>query len=309
MTEIHPLDYDFGQNNQFHIMRDDLLPFSFGGNKARKAKLFFNDLDQGDYDCVVTYGSSSSNHCRIVSNVCVMRSLPCYIISPLEASAPTFNSKLIELFQAHITTVPVSNVHDTIETKLEDLRKNGNKPYFIPGGGHGLLGTQAFVDCYEEIRAWEQENRHYFDYIFHASGTGTTQAGLICGQLIHQDSCSVIGISVARKNPYGRDVIIASIKEYLLHHEINIDDQVVEKYTIFLDQYVGNGYGQSSESIEEAIYTCMKKYGIPFDRTYTGKAFVGMKHYLKEKQIHDKNILFIHTGGTPLFFDTLLSAI
>jgi D-cysteine desulfhydrase len=30
-----------------------------------------------------------------------------------------------------------------------------------------------------------------------------------------------------------------------------------------------------------------------------------MLSYLKENNIEDKNILFIHTGGTPLFYDAL----
>lgn len=47
------------------------------------------------------------------------------------------------------------------------------------------------------------------------------------------------------------------------------------------------------------------KYGIPLDSTYTGKAFQGMKKYIAENNIKNKNILFIHTGGTPLFFDDL----
>ena len=50
------------QGNQLYIKREDLIPFSFGGNKARKAALFFEDFDKGGYDCIVTYGSSSSNH-------------------------------------------------------------------------------------------------------------------------------------------------------------------------------------------------------------------------------------------------------
>ena len=45
--------------------------------------------------------------------------------------------------------------------------------------------------------------------------------------------------------------------------------------------------------------------GIPLDTTYTGKGYWGMKEYIKENEITGKNILFIHTGGTPLFFDDL----
>ena len=56
----------------------------FGGNKARKAVNFFKEIDNGDFDTVVTYGSSSSNHCRVISNMATVRNIPCYIISPEE---------------------------------------------------------------------------------------------------------------------------------------------------------------------------------------------------------------------------------
>ena len=177
---------DLGEynGNNLWIKRDDLIPFSFGGNKARKAILFFEEIDNGNYDCVVTYGSGSSNHCRVVANECCRRGMKCCIISPEEASKPTFNSQMMELFGAEITTVPVSDVHDTIEDKIAELKASGNHPYFIEGGGHGNIGTEAYVQCYQEIKEYERETGVHFDYIFLASGTGTTQAGLICGQLL-----------------------------------------------------------------------------------------------------------------------------
>lgn len=45
--------------------------------------------------------------------------------------------------------------------------------------------------------------------------------------------------------------------------------------------------------------------GIPLDPTYTGKAFLGMRDYIIKNNISNKNVPFIHTGGTPLFFDNL----
>ena len=98
------------EQNNIYIKRDDLFPFSFGGNKARKAVNFFKEIDNGDFDTVVTYGSSSSNHCRVISNMATVRNIPCYIISPEEASEPTYNSKMMQLFGAEITTVPVDEV-------------------------------------------------------------------------------------------------------------------------------------------------------------------------------------------------------
>ena len=243
-TPIQFLDTE--QENALYIKRDDLIPYSFGGNKARKACLFFEEIDKGAYDCVVTYGSSHSNHCRIVSNMAAARGKKCYLIGPEEVSDTTFNSKLMQCFGAEIITVPVENVHETIEEQLHKLKKSGKKPYFIPGGGHGNLGTQAYVNCYNEIKEYEKANHIFFEYIFFASGTGTTQAGLICGQIENADNDrKIIGISIARRNPRGRNVVVDSVEEYMG----NCNKEKVENNTIFIDNYIGHGYGKENEEL------------------------------------------------------------
>ena len=283
------------------MKREDLIPFSFGGNKARKAELFFQKIDEGGFDCVVSYGSGSSNHCRVIANECCKRKLPCYIIGPEEACAPSFNSQMIELFGAETTIVPVKQVHNTINRKLEELKNQGKRPYFIEGGGHGNIGTEAYVQCYQEIQEFETANNVHFDYIFFASGTGTTQAGLVCGQLLSGDDRTIVGISIARKNPRGRNIVLDSIRSYL-GDQINEDR--IQAATVFLDDYT-SGYGKDYQTVVETIENVMKRYGIPLDATYTGKAFMGMKEQIKKENIKGKNILSIHTGGTPLFFDAL----
>lgn len=283
------------QGNHLFIKREDMIPYSFGGNKARKAFLFFQEIDKGDYDTVVTYGSSHSNHCRVVANMAAARGMGCMIIGPDEVSDETFNSRMMKLFGAEIITVPVDRVHDTIEEKLDELKKAGKKPYFIPGGGHGNIGTEAYVQCYEEIK-----EQGAFDYIFFASGTGTTHAGLVCGKLKNRGEENIVGISIARKNPRGRNVVLDSIKEYMG------DDDRIEDATVFIDDYIGDGYGTDSGDVDKQIVSLMSSFGIPFDGTYTGKAFLGMQDYLTKNKIRNKDILFIHTGGTPLYFDALL---
>nr|WP_297705396.1 pyridoxal-phosphate dependent enzyme [uncultured Butyrivibrio sp.] len=296
--------------SSLYVKREDMIPYSFGGNKARKSQLFFEEIDNGDYDYVVTYGSSHSNHCRVVANMAAERGLKCVIIGPSEVSDSTYNSIMMEVFGAEIIVVPVEEVSRTIDNKLDELRQSGHRPYFIMGGGHGNIGTKAYVRCYEEIKQFEIDNDLEFDYIFFASGTGTTQAGLVCGQLLYGDDRKIIGISIARKNPRGRDVVIDSIREFL-EAEPNVElgkditeDEISEK-TIFLDDYTGDGYGADNVEIEDTIQKALIMYGMPLDSTYTGKAFLGMEKYIRENHIEDKNILFIHTGGTPLFFDDL----
>ena len=291
--------------DKLYVKREDMIPYSFGGNKARKALFFMEDFDKGDYDYMVTYGSSHSNHCRVMANICSGRGIPCLIIAPEEVSDRTYNSDMIRLFGASVIKAPVSEVHDTIESNLLKLREQGHKPYFIAGGGHGNIGTLSYIQCYDEILSYEKEQGMHFDLIFLASGTGTTQAGLICGQIMEDDDRQIIGISIARKNPGGRDVVLKSVYDYLNENSIAYTKEDVEDKTIFIDDYTGDGYGITNGDIKDIIMSVLKDQGIPLDSTYTGKAFYGMKKYIIDNDLKDKNILFIHTGGTPLFFDEL----
>lgn len=300
-TPIQELTLNINENKLF-IKRDDLIPYSFGGNKVRKAILFFEEIAKQQNDCVVTYGTSSSNHCRIIANFAQTEGLKCFIISPEQSLKNTSNSRIMKLLGAEIISCDISLVKETIESTLAKLKKIGFNPYFIPGGGHGNHGTEAYVKGYQEIKEYEKNNFIHFDYIFHTSGTGTTQAGLICGKIFNNDNRKIIGISNARKNPYGRDIVLDSVNSYLLEKE---EELVSADEVTFVDDYVLEGYGSYNQEILSLIKDIMRIEGIPLDTTYTGKSFWGMKEYIKENNIINKNILFIHTGGTPLFFDDM----
>lgn len=301
-TPVEPLSGDYG-NNRFFMKRDDMIPFSFGGNKARKAAEFYKEIKKSRADVVMTYGSNSSNHCRITANMAAAMGLSCHIISPEENREILYNTRLVEAFGAVIETCPVSEVAVTIENRKAAYLAEGKNPYFITGGGHGNPGTESYVKAYREITDYERENRIYFDYIFHASGTGATQAGLVCGKLLSGDKKRrIVGISIAREEERGRQVVKESIGEYLGR---DFERLYREEDLIFTDAFRLGGYGQYNEEVAETIRKVMEQEGIPMDSTYVGKAFRGMCRYLERNSITDKNILFIHTGGTPLFFDFL----
>ena len=294
---------DFYGNNRIFMKRDDFIPFSFGGNKARKAAEFYREIRDTDVDVIMTYGSNSSNHCRIVANMAASMGISCHIISPEEHREVLNNTRLVENFGAVIETCPVTKVAETIEFRKESYRKEGRKPYFITGGGHGNPGTESYVKAYREIERQEKRGGLYFDYIFHASGTGATQAGLVCGQLLSGDmKRKIVGISIARDRERGGNVVKDSIREYLAE---TFEKLYREEALIFDDSYRLGGYGNYTEEVEKTIDFVMQREGIPMDTTYVGKAFHGMLGYLREHQIQGKRILFVHTGGAPLYFDRL----
>ena len=291
--------------NKIYIKREDLIPFSFGGNKARKAFYFLKDAKRQGANHIVTYGSSSSNHARIISNMAAQRGYACTIITPNEASDDSFNQSLVKDFGADIITVPVDQVAQTIDNLLVKLKESGVKAYFIQGGGHGYLGTKAYVDAFSEILDYEEKNNISFDYIFFASGTGSTQAGLVAAALINKRDINIIGMSIARKVSNGRPVIVDSAIDYLESSSCSNYVDNVESSVKFYDDYILDGYGSFNVAVEETIERLIRNEGIALDLTYTGKAYWAMTEYIKEQDIVDKNILFIHTGGTPLYFDYL----
>lgn len=317
--------YDGGLGNEIYIKRDDFIPFSFGGNKARKAAYFYREIQELQPDVVMTYGSEASNHCRIIANLAGALGIPCHIISAGEEEAggrTLLNRQLVMQFGASVEKVPVEEVHDTIEARMKSFREEGKTPYFIQGGGHGNAGTQSYVDAFYEIRRQEERMGMQFARIFHASGTGSTQAGLVCGKELSGSTDQIIGISIARTCPRGKDVVRESILDYYRMlggcaqaGTFSWMDKVVrcaaehserlfrEEDLIFEDGYRLGGYGRSSGEEKACLERVMEQDGIPMDTTYVGKAFYGMLEYLKEHDVRGEKLLFIHTGGTPLYFD------
>ena len=79
-TPLYELFRDEASGNRIFIKREDLLPFSLGGNKVRIAEAFFEDMRQKGCDVLVGYGNVRSNLCRVLANRCFHEHIPCYII-------------------------------------------------------------------------------------------------------------------------------------------------------------------------------------------------------------------------------------
>ena len=281
---------------RIYIKRDDLLGFSFGGNKCRIAEVLLQDMKEKGCDFFVSYGSRKSNLNRVVGTLCKAENIPCLVITALEdgEKEDTFNSRILERMEIQSVFCDKSHVRETVEQTLADLREKRYHPYYIygdsTGKGNESAVRKAYAAAYEEIRQWEKQNRIYFRQIFHASGTGMTQGGLVAGQKAASGQEQIIGISVARNAARGA-VEVARFAGVPV-------DQVC-----FLDEYLCGGYGKYEEEIERTIEHVMEQYGIPLDPTYTGKAFTGMMKWMETHGNDGDPVLFIHNGGTPLYFD------
>lgn len=298
-----PLEYyDEFRGNKIYIKRDDLTEPALGGNKVRKLELFLADAQKENADYIVTYGAAQSNHCRLtVATAHKLGFKTLLILAKSDEVNYNGNYLIYDLFDTEIVWTDINHVSETIETTLKGLTDKGFNPYFIQGGGHGNLGTHAYKLAFDEIQLQQQQMNIDFDYIFHASGTGTTQAGLVAGKTIEKSKIDIVGISIARNEKRGKEVIKKSVTDYL--EENYTGNNTFKSKIIFTDRFVGKGYADIYPGIISTIRNVAKSASILLDPVYTGKAFHGMLKYIEENEVKDRHILFLHTGGTPLLFN------
>lgn len=308
ITPIHSIKIK-NNNNHFFVKREDLLPFCFGGNKVRIAQEFFNDMDAKGKNCIIGYGNARSNLCRVLANISSSRGVVCYIISPSDDNGNRVNANncyMVKFCGAQLRYCSKQNVPDTIQAVLEECVEQGLFPYYIYGNkfgqGNETIPMRAYVKVYKEICQQEADMHLNFDYIFLATGTGMTQAGLIAGQAECHGDKRIIGISVARERKRETEVLQSFLEAYCQENNL---DTISEKEITICDDYLCGGYSKYNDKIVAMIKEVFCTTGMPLDPTYTGKAFWGMCEFIKQNKIKDKNILFLHTGGTPGFFDNI----
>lgn len=300
LLEPTPIQYlgKLPQGQDIFMKRDDLLGFSFGGNKCRLAAAFLEDMREKGRDFMVSYGSSGSNLNRVVAGMCKSRGIPCLIIVSREEGDQeiTFNRQMAEAFGAEQAECGKSQVAATVERVLKELKGRGYNPYYLYGSCYGTgneaAAGKAYRKAYKEIRRWQDESGVKLTHIFHASGTGMTQGGLIAGRREAGGKEEIIGISVARDRERGE----AAVRRYA-------GDGPEEIF--FEADYRCGGYGLYDSDTEKVIGEMMDSHGIALDPTYTGKAYAGMLRWLESHGTGSEKVLFIHTGGLPLYFDYL----
>ena len=310
-TPVEKLYTDENGNN-IYIKRDDLLSFSYGGNKVRFAYEYLNDMRKKGCDAMIIYGGYTSNLCRILSQLCMEKGIPCAMVYNTDDSDPeneTLNASLIKKAGVQEFRCEKSGIAAAVQEAFDWFESKGLKAYYIHGNiygeGNSHIPMKAAEDLFYEIKMQEDELGAHFSHIFLAGSTNATQAGLLAGEMSCDEKTAIVGISVNRNEARGKEVILKDLEEYMHHFEVSwmrrmqeIPDEI-----IFTDKYTCGGYGAVNEEITGLIRDIYEQYGIGLDPVYTGKAFLGMTKYLREHNIKSSDILFLHTGGTPLFLD------
>lgn len=307
--------------NDIYIKRDDLLGIGLGGNKVRKLEYILGDALSKNADIVITSGGVQSNHVRLT--IAAANKVGLKAIAVLVGSEPkryTGNTLLDKVLGAEIHFADINNKEglstgelnrlldeegerlvQEIKSKYEAL---GKIVYVIPGGGKMPPGIAGYINATSEIYAQLQEMRLNADYIVTGVGTASTIASLVIGEKLYNTGIKPIGILVTNTLGSARayaERVKSEIDGYLKHFGWDLDI-TLDDIRLF-DAYTGEGYGLPSDDGLEAIKTLARSEGLIVDHIYTGKAFAGLLDLSKKEYFGDKNVIFLHTGGSPALFD------
>lgn len=285
--------------------RDDQTGFAFGGNKTRKLDFLVANALEKKADTLVTAGSAQSNFCRMAAAAGASQKMDVHLVlEGKEIQPETGNLLLDKLFGAHVHFVEDAD-WDAAEKEADAvarrLKQWGKSPYLMPVGGSVPLGVIGYIDGFLEMMEDFKKQKVKPDYIYHATGSGSTQAGLVMGQMIAKWDTSIHGVSVSRPAGQQTEKVNQLIGETLNFMKINFSGDYP---TLINDKHVGSGYGKKTDEAESAIKLFAQKEGVMLDSYYSGKAAAGLIADIKSGAIaKGATVCFLHTGGNIQLFE------
>ena len=279
------------------ILRDDTYPQIGGGIKSRKSVFYEQYMYFNGFNAAVTTGGIQSNHNRTIALMCARNGWPCHLVyhgTRERFEAEKGNALLARMAGATNEFVEAKNIGPSMDAAMERFKNKGLKPMYVTGGGHDLPGGLALVNAVKLLKEQCDKIGYKPNYIVHASGTGSTQAGIAVGlDLVGWSDVHLIGVSIARQKERGTQVIVDFAN--MLAKHCGLEKDYSGKIDFRTDWLCG-GYESFTLEMAQFIAETTRKTGIVFDTTYSGKALFGMSQMMKSGEISG-NILFWHTGG------------
>lgn len=292
---------------QLFIKRDDCSGLATGGNKTRKLEFLMGEARAQGAEVVVTQGAVQTNHGRQTAAAAARLGMACEILLERRVREPEpgyevqGNVLLDRLFGATLSFHEPGDMNARALARTEELRSQGRKAYFIPGGGSNPVGALGYVDCALELLRQADDMGLRIDHLVHGTGSTGTQAGLVVGLEGAHTGIPVLGISVRQPKARQEDAVYAlaqATAEY-----VGVRGGIERSRVVALSDYVGDGYGVPTPGMVEAVALTARCEGILLDPVYSGKAMAGLIDLIRKGHFRrDENVVFLHTGGSTALF-------
>lgn len=298
-----------------YIKRDDQTGLAFGGNKTRKLEYLMKEVSKHGHDCVITVGCPQSNHVRQTAAACRLFQVECYIvlIGDKEEFKDEGNILLDKMLGGKISFCESETAGQQECKQLLDrlTTQEGKKPCYIPAGGSNVVGVCGYINAFKEMLEDEKRLGIQFDYIFFASSSLGTQAGLILGNKLLGDSKKkVYGVSVCKSfldsqsGVYDTQKMKNLMTEFCNKHSLDVE--ISDADIIYDERFHETGYAVLSPQDQLALTLFATEEAIILDPVYSARAAGGMLQVIQNGEVPKQaNILFLHTGGGPALFSQL----
>ena len=318
-TPLHKLERlsaELGVN--IYLKRDDLSGVStFGGNKMRKLEYLLGDALAQGADTVFTYGATQSNHAmQTVAAACKCGLHPVlYLVSVVEPDKETLRANLLLDYiygaEVHIVQMEPGEEEADAEARsfamgaehVERLRAEGKHPYDVPMGGASPVGSVGFTGGFVELEEQCAAAGIKPDYLYHASGTGGTLAGLAAGRALLGADMRIVSVAVSPKDE-GYETRTADLANRALGVIGASNDVRVSAEDLQVERgYFAPGYEIPNEWGNGAIRRLARTEGVLMDTVYSGKAFGGLLDHIERGIVpQGSTVVFWHTGGATALF-------
>ncbi len=313
--KLENLSKELGVN--LYIKRDDFTGMNlFGGNKIRKLEYLLGDAVSKGCTSVITYGATQSNHAMETVSACRRCGLDpiLYLTAVVKPDEKDVRANLlldkIMGAEIHIVDIEPGETEDDAEARsfvmgakhAAELTAAGKPCYDVPMGGASHVGSIGFAAGFVELAAQMDEMGLKADYIYHATGTGGTMAGLAAGRKLVKSAAEIRSITVSPKNE-AYLVKVQNLANQVLQ-DLGSDARVDKDADLHMDtNYYAPGYEQPNEKASEAIKMLARLEGLFVDPVYTGKALAGLIDHIRLGKVEKgSTVVFWHTGGATALF-------
>lgn len=296
------------------VKRDDCTGLATGGNKTRKLEFSMGEALEQGADTIITVGAVQSNHVRQTAAAACKLGMKCEVLlehrigNPSELYRTSGNVLLDRIFGANLREYKKgTDFGAAMEEIAGEVRANGGTPYIIPGGASNPVGALGYVGCAEELLRQCDEQDVAFDHVVLASGSAGTHAGLAVGFRGNGSDLPMLGIGVNIPREQQEEKVFGLAIETATY--VGKPGCVAREDIVADCNYVGPGYGEPTEAMNEAVLMLARLEGLLFDPVYSGKALAGMIDYIRQGRFsQSEKVVFLHTGGVAGLFayaDTL----
>ena len=285
--------------NSLWVKCDNLTSPLYGGNKVRKLEFVLAEALNQEYKKVMTAGYIGSNHCVANAIFCNQLNLkPIAVLIDQPITIHVRNNLLLDLY-----------FKNEIFYSHREIPKDSDVYHMAPGASTplGILGyVNAVLELKNQVNNGEMPEP---DYIFIASGTSGTAAGLALGLKLAGLKTHIHAVQTASSTHSNIKMIrrlAIKTKKLMAKYDKSVPETTFE-HLFFNENYFGGQYGLPTREGLEAINFIKEAEDIKLEPTYTGKTFAALLGFVQanKKDIKDKTIVFWNTYNSRDFSDIL----